>query len=80
MDGVSEEDPSVAPDRTTVRAALAQLPSDQRMVLELGYFQGMTSSEIAEHADIPIGTVKSRVARGLAQLRSALSDKEGGVS
>ncbi len=80
MDGVSEEDPSVAPDRRTVRAALAALPSDQRTVLELGYFQGMTSSEIAKHVDIPIGTVKSRVARGLAQLRSALIDDEGGVA
>ncbi len=80
MDGVSDEDPSVAPDKRTVRAALAALPMDQRTVLELGYFQGMTSSEIAEHVDIPIGTVKSRVARGLAQLRSALSDGEGGAS
>lgn len=79
-DGVSEEDPSVAPDRAIVRKALAALPIEQRTVLELGYYQGMTSSEIATHVDIPIGTVKSRVARGLAQLRATLVDDERGLS
>ena len=72
------DDPSNEPDRARVRAAVARLPEDQRVVLELGYFQGMTSSEIAKEIDVPIGTVKSRVARGLASLRAAL--KGGGES
>jgi RNA polymerase sigma-70 factor (ECF subfamily) len=67
-----DDDPSNAPDRARVRAAVARLPEDQRVVLELGYFQGMTSSEIAKEIRVPIGTVKSRVARGLQSLRLAL--------
>jgi RNA polymerase sigma-70 factor, ECF subfamily len=71
-DRESADDPSNAPDQALVRAAVAKLPEDQRVVLELGYFQGMTSSEIAKELRVPIGTVKSRVARGLQSLRLAL--------
>lgn len=77
-DSVSHADPSAAPDHSTIRKAVASLPEDQRRVLELGYFHGMTSSEIAKEIDIPIGTVKSRVARGIAQLRAGLRSDEGG--
>jgi RNA polymerase sigma-70 factor (ECF subfamily) len=72
------DDPSLAPDRHVVRRAIAELPEEQRVVLELGYFEGLTSTEIAVHVDIPVGTVKSRVARGLSQLREVLGpDAEG---
>lgn len=70
---VPAEDPSLAPDRKTVRRALEALPDDQRTVLELGYFEGLSSSEIAARIDAPIGTVKSRVAAGLAKLRAGLA-------
>ncbi len=68
----ASEDPSLAPDRAAVRAALAQLPSEQRMVLELSYFQGLSSSEIAERMGSPLGTVKSRTAAGLAKIRGVM--------
>lgn len=71
-------DPSDAPDRTIVRTALQALPEEQRQVLELGYFAGLSSSEIATRLDIPIGTVKSRVARGLSGLRRGLKVEMGG--
>jgi RNA polymerase sigma-70 factor (ECF subfamily) len=66
------EDPSLAPDRAGVRRALMQLPKEQRTVLELAYFEGLSSSEIAQRLDAPIGTVKSRVAAALAKLRADL--------
>jgi len=66
------EDPSLAPDRTAVVAALQNLPDDQRMVIELSYFHGLSSSEIAERMGSPLGTVKSRTAAGLAKIRSAM--------
>ncbi|MEM6289715.1 MAG: sigma-70 family RNA polymerase sigma factor [Myxococcota bacterium] len=66
------DDPSLAPDRAAVRAALAELPPEQRTVLELSYFQGLSSSEIAERMGSPLGTVKSRTAAGLAKIRSAM--------
>jgi RNA polymerase sigma-70 factor (ECF subfamily) len=61
-----------SPDRARVRTALAALPSEQRQVLELGYFDGLSCSEIAERLGTPIGTVKSRVAAALSKLRQSL--------
>jgi len=63
-----------APDRARVRSALVALPEDQQHVLFLGYFQGLSSSEIAEHVGIPVGTVKSRVATALGRLRQIFRD------
>lgn len=55
-----------------MRSALEELPAEQRRVLELGYFGGMSSSEIAHEVGISIGTVKSRTAAGLSKLRTRL--------
>ena len=75
------EDPTLAPDRAAVRRALATLSSEQRTVLELGYFEGLSASEIAVRTGAPIGTVKSRVATALAKLRAGLNPDgaEGGA-
>jgi len=66
------EDPALAPDRAAVVKALRALPDEQRMVIELSYFHGLSSSEIAERMGSPLGTVKSRTAAGLAKIRSAM--------
>jgi RNA polymerase sigma-70 factor (ECF subfamily) len=71
------EDPELSPDRVRVRRALEELPEDQRLVIELSYFHGLSSSEIAEHMGSPIGTVKSRTAAALGKLRTAMNAKEG---
>jgi RNA polymerase sigma-70 factor, ECF subfamily len=76
---MTAEDPAFGPDRTAVRRALEALPEEQRTVLELGYFEGLSSSEIAERIDAPIGTVKSRVAAALAKLRAGLGEPLAGV-
>jgi RNA polymerase sigma-70 factor (ECF subfamily) len=55
-----------------VRAALAQLSDEQREVLRLAYFEGLTQTEIAEKLEEPLGTIKARAHRGLARLRTAL--------
>jgi RNA polymerase sigma-70 factor (ECF subfamily) len=59
-------------DTLSVRRALSNLAPELRTLLELGYFEGMSSTEIAEHEQLAIGTVKSRVARALAELREVL--------
>jgi RNA polymerase sigma-70 factor (ECF subfamily) len=70
-------DDSEAPDRARLRRVVAGLNVEQREVLILGYFEGLSSSEIAAKVGVPIGTVKSRVAAALGALRAALADRGG---
>ena len=55
-----------------VRTALTQIHTEQRLVIELSYFQGWTHSEIAEGTHIPLGTVKARMRLGLQHLKRIL--------
>ena len=61
-------------DAAQVRAALAELPGEQRQVIELAYFGGFSHSEIASMLDLPSGTVKGRMRLGLTKLRISLAD------
>jgi len=56
-----------------VRAALADLPAEQREALELGYFEGLSQSEIAEQTGLPLGTIKTRMRLALQKLRERLN-------
>ena len=56
---------------------LADLPTEQRVVLELGYFAGYSCAEIAVQLELPLGTVKSRMSRAISALRSRLDPSEG---
>ncbi len=58
---------------TQVRAALMNIPTEQRMVIELAYFQGWTHSEISAGCQIPLGTVKARMRLGLQHLKRELA-------
>ena len=55
-----------------VQAAMAALPLEQREVITLKEYQGLTFVEIAEALDVPVSTVKTRLYRGLGQLRQHL--------
>lgn len=79
---VKEDSPSEAPsperltamsqERRAVAEAMDALPKDQRQVIELAYFQGMSQSEMAEHLGLPLGTVKTRVRLGMMCLRERM--------
>jgi RNA polymerase sigma-70 factor (ECF subfamily) len=61
-------------------AAIGELPPDQRRVLELAYFEGLTHTEIAEKTSTPLGTVKTRARLGLMKLRERIRPyREGGT-
>jgi len=60
-----------------VRAALAELPEEQRQVLLLAYLDGMSQSEIAAAKNQPLGTVKTRTRTGLKRLSEALRSRLG---
>jgi RNA polymerase sigma-70 factor, ECF subfamily len=72
LDLLVDDSERASPDHRRVRTALAELGQEQRRVIELAYFEGLSCSEIAERVAIPVGTVKSRIAAGLERLRSGL--------
>jgi RNA polymerase sigma-70 factor, ECF subfamily len=55
-----------------VTSALSELPVEQREALELGYYGGLSQSEIAERTGQPLGTVKTRMRLAMQKLRSQL--------
>lgn len=55
-----------------VGLALQDLPPDQRLVLELAYFEGLSQTEIAERLDQPLGTIKTRARLALRKMRDRL--------
>ncbi len=62
--------------RETIIKALASLPSEQREVLVLAYFEGYSQSEIASKLGQPLGTVKTRVRLGMQKLRASSQNRE----
>jgi len=63
---------SVIHSARVVKDALSSLNSNQKRVLELAYFEGLSQSEIAEQLQEPLGTVKSWMRAGLGRLRTAV--------
>ena len=68
-DAAVESGAGAAEARVTVNSALARLPENQRRVLELAYFDGMSQTEIADYMKEPLGTVKTRMRTALQRLR-----------
>jgi RNA polymerase sigma-70 factor, ECF subfamily len=66
-------DVELAERRRLVLAALADLPHEQREAIELGYFGGLSQSEIADEIGQPLGTIKTRMRLALMKLRDRLS-------
>jgi RNA polymerase sigma-70 factor (ECF subfamily) len=75
--GAAESGQTSAPasSRFYVRQAMHKLTDDQRSLVELLYFEGLSLAEIAERNQLPLGTVKSRIARALDQMKSVLSQE-----
>jgi RNA polymerase sigma-70 factor, ECF subfamily len=65
-------DTEAAERRTAVVAALAELPAEQREALELGYFGGLSQSEIAARTGQPLGTIKTRMRLAMQKMRGRL--------
>lgn len=59
-------------ERRAVRDALGDLPPEQREVLTLMYFEGLSQSQVAERTGLPLGTVKSRTLLGMKRMRASL--------
>lgn len=60
-------------DAEQLRAALQELPAEQRSLLNLAYYEGLSHSEIAEKTGVALGTVKTRIRSAMISLREALA-------
>jgi RNA polymerase sigma-70 factor (ECF subfamily) len=67
--GTSGVDPDQVVDRLVIADELAQLPTDQRRMLELAFFDDLTHQQIAQATGVPLGTVKSHIRRGMQSLK-----------
>ena len=68
-----------AEERERLKKAVAGLPADQRQVIELAYFEGLSQTQIAQRLGEPLGTIKTRVRLGMNKLRQALPVLSGEV-
>ena len=57
-----------------VHRALEELPENERTVLELAYWGGMSQSEVSDYLNVPLGTVKTRTRSGLRRLADLLEE------
>ena len=71
-DPSAERDAIAAEQRVAIGRALRTLPAVQRRAVMLSFFDGMTHREIAEALDAPLGTIKTRIRKGLLRLRDYL--------
>lgn len=55
-----------------VKKALQEIPETQSQVIKIAYYRGMTQAEIADHLDLPLGTVKTRTRQGMIKLKRIL--------
>ncbi|MBT3555151.1 MAG: sigma-70 family RNA polymerase sigma factor [Chloroflexi bacterium] len=75
---ISPADAAVAQSEyLQIRAAMEKLPVEQKHVVDLSYFKGLTQTEIAMKTGQPLGTVKTRMRLALKKLRTALSAEIG---
>jgi RNA polymerase sigma-70 factor (ECF subfamily) len=62
-------------ERELAAKMLAQLPDQQREVLELAFWGGYSQSELADRLGVPLGTIKSRMFNGMARVRALMEDE-----
>jgi RNA polymerase sigma-70 factor, ECF subfamily len=72
----ADAEPDRLLEQWRIAALLERLPRDEASLLRLRFYDGLTQSEIADRTGISPGTIKSRMVRGLAQLRSMLEAEE----
>jgi RNA polymerase sigma-70 factor (ECF subfamily) len=75
-DEQSALEPLLRERRAQVQSALLEVSPEQRQVLQLSYFSGLTHEQIAAQLGAPLGTVKARIRRGLLRLRQVF---QGGI-
>jgi RNA polymerase sigma-70 factor, ECF subfamily len=69
-----EQNSLMALDQRRITAALMTLPPEQRQLIEMAFFAGLSHGELAERLATPLGTVKTRIRQGMMKLRESLGE------
>jgi RNA polymerase sigma-70 factor (ECF subfamily) len=64
--------------RRILQSAVVELNPEQREVIELAYFEGLTQKQIADRLKSPLGTIKARIRRGIQRLRGMMTEQLNG--
>ena len=72
----SQDDPERMLERWRIAALLERLPRDEASLLRLRFYDDLTQTEIAARTGISVGTIKTRMVKGLAQLRDLLEAEQ----
>ncbi|NEQ43187.1 MAG: sigma-70 family RNA polymerase sigma factor [Leptolyngbya sp. SIOISBB] len=67
------ENASLEEQQQALKRVMAELPDQQRRILEMNFYQGVSQSNIAQQLDLPLGTVKTNARQGLITLRRLLN-------
>ncbi len=73
-EGTPEQSTYLSEQQKLVRAALANLKTDQRQLIEIAFFAGLTHQEISDKLSLPLGTIKTRIRAGMIKLRELLAE------
>jgi len=84
-DPIFQPEPAVAADKATeaaereaqLRAAVAELPPEQRDLVRVAFYEELSHSQVAERTGLPLGTVKSRLRLAFAKLKLRMTDDDG---
>ncbi|MDX2041370.1 MAG: sigma-70 family RNA polymerase sigma factor [Acidobacteriota bacterium] len=73
-EGTPEQSTYLNEQQKLVRTALANLKTDQRQLIEIAFFAGLTHQEISDKLNLPLGTIKTRIRAGMIKLRELLAE------
>jgi len=79
-DGAQASEDERLLDRWRIADYLGRLPDEERELLRMRFYGELTQAEIAETTGIPLGTIKTRMVRGLVRLRDMLEAEEGALA
>ena len=76
VDAAPHRDISIQEFHHVAKSAMNEIAEQERVAIELSFFEGLSHAQISSRLDVPLGTIKSHIRRGLSKLRQKLQEWE----